>query len=219
MAKVFIYVEGQTEDTFVKRVLYPPLSQKGIFIIPIIAKTKRTKSGETFKGGITKYSVVKSEILKLLNDPTALAVTTFIDYYDLPHSFPGKNRLVGTTPFEKVEFLENAFKQDIDHPKFIPYIMLHEFEALLFASPREICKPFPGTNVMADLENIRNSFQSPEEINEGKATHPSARIQSLLPDYRKSLHGPLISLRIGLDRIRRECHHFSQWLSAIERLV
>jgi hypothetical protein len=39
--------------------------------------------------------------------------------------------------FSKVEFLEQALKLDINENNFIPYIMLHEFEALLFTDPEK----------------------------------------------------------------------------------
>jgi hypothetical protein len=58
----------------------------------------------------------------------------------------------------------------------------------------------------------------PEEIDEGPNTHPAARIRRHFPGYRKTLHGPLVSERIGLDVIRRKCLHFDGWLRRIEAL-
>ena len=52
MKRVLILVEGQTEETFVRDLLEPHLSRRGVFPVPILAKTKRTTSGQTFKGGI-----------------------------------------------------------------------------------------------------------------------------------------------------------------------
>ena len=67
------------------------------------------------------------------------------------------------------------------------------------------------------LDAVRRAAPSPEHINDGERTHPSARLREL-PRYRKAQHGPAIAGRIGLDRIREECRHFGNWLSRIESL-
>jgi len=92
MKKILVLAEGQTEEKFLKEVLNPYLNRHNIYIIPIIISTKRTKSGLKYKGGIVKFSQVKSEILKLLKDASASLVTTMIDYYGLNNSFPGVGR-------------------------------------------------------------------------------------------------------------------------------
>jgi len=43
--KVFVLVEGQTEELFVNEVLQPALS--GLMLIPVIVATKRVASGGT----------------------------------------------------------------------------------------------------------------------------------------------------------------------------
>ena len=69
-----------------------------------------------------------------------------------------------------------------------------------------------------DLRNIRNQFNTPEEINDSATTAPSKRLIELYPAYDKVAFGILISKRIGLETIRHECPHFNQWLSRIESL-
>ena len=60
---------------------------------------------------------------------------------------------------------------------------------------------------------------SPEHINDGINTHPSARLAKILkPSYDKPFHGSAVAQRIGLERIRAECRHFDAWLTRIERL-
>ncbi len=44
MKKVFILVEGQTEETFVKEVLAPYLFSKDMIIIPVIVYTRRAEN-------------------------------------------------------------------------------------------------------------------------------------------------------------------------------
>ena len=60
---------------------------------------------------------------------------------------------------------------------------------------------------------------TPEHINDGANTHPSARLKNLLkPRYDKVLYGSGIATLIGLPPIRSECRHFDEWLARIESL-
>ena len=219
MTRVLILVEGQTEETFVRDVLAPYYYQYDIFLIQKIVETKRTKSGTAFKGGVSSYAKVKRDVLRLLGDSNASAVTTMFDFYGLPNDFPGVSELPIGDCFQHVQHLENAFSEDINNTSFHPYLSLHEFEGLLFTSPYEINAMFPRSSAQGALENIRNSVNSPEEIDEGRTTHPSARLLSHLPTYRKRWHGPIIANRIGLDLIRKECSHFSTWTTWLESLT
>lgn len=217
MKKVLVYVEGQTEETFVRDVLAPSLQQRDVLLVPVLARTKRTKAGHTFKGGIVSYSQVRRDILHLLNDSSAVLITTMIDYYGLPDDFPGKRVLSGGSPHQRVQFLEASFRQDIGDRRFLPFLTLHEFEALLFAQPAQIIQVFPQIRQATSLiEEIANT--PPEEIDEGQDTHPAARIHRYLPGYRKRLHGPLIARRIGLETIRARCPHFDEWVRKLEKL-
>lgn len=216
MKKVLVYVEGQTEETFIRDVLQPYL--QGIHLVPVLARTKRTRSGNIYKGGIPSYKQVRRDILGLLNDTSAIRVTTMMDYYGLPEDFPGKSSLPPGTPYQRVAFLEDAFGRNVNHPRFLPFLTLHEFEALLFAQPIQIVQTFspPPRQAFRLIQEVTDI--PPEEINEGKDTHPAARILRYLPGYRKPLHGPLIASRIGLSAIRARCPHFDQWVSQLERL-
>jgi uncharacterized protein DUF4276 len=218
MAKVLILVEGQTEETFVKRTLEPHLSSLGVFLVPTIIATKRIKSGPSFKGGIPSYAKVRREILRLLGDSSAALVTTMIDFYGLPASFPGRANVHGKTSIERVVFVENAIEQDINDPRFLAYCSLHEFEALLFSSPATIAAAFAMPTVEQKLLSIRAQFTSPEEIDDHPSTAPSARLQLLYPQYSKPFYGTLIAGRIGLDEMRGACAHFNDWLVRLEAL-
>lgn len=217
MKRILILCEGQTEETFVTRVLAPHLSQFDKLIIPTGLVTKKIKSGQEFQGGITSYSRVRRDVYNLLHDSNAICITTMLDYYRLPPDFPGKATLSATTPYDRVAHLEAAFAQDINHPRFRPYLMLHEFEALLFVQPSVIPGALGRDPADVSFKNI-GQFNSPEEINEGQDTHPAARITQVLPEYRKALHGPLIAERIGLPNLRARCPHFAAWLNYLEAL-
>lgn len=219
MTRAYVLVEGQTEETFVKRVLGPHLATLDVFLTPILVATKRVKEGKKFKGGVTRYEPVRTDLLKLLNDRSAAAVTTMIDYYGLPEDFPGLAALpAGASCYQRVAFLEEALRSDFEDPRFRPYLSLHEFEALLLTSPLEIGGVLLEMSAMERLAQEVRSFRSPEEIDDGPETHPAARILRLVPAYRKTLHGPLAVERIGLPALRRSCPHFNEWVAWLESL-
>lgn len=218
MNRILILVEGPTEEAFIKHVLNPYFLSKNIWLIPTIITTKRVKRGPDFKGGIPGYDKVKNELKKLLNDSSAALITTMFDYYGLPSSFPGREKPIGSNPLEKVQYVENSFAHDVNHTRFLPYLSLHEFETLLFSDPAMIAKSMIKPKLDQNIISIRESFDSPEDINDNPHTAPSKRLTRIFPQYDKIFYGRLIAERIGLDRIRNECFHFDKWVRSIESI-
>ena len=218
MKRVLVLVEGQTEETFVRDILEPHLEFLEIFLTPTLVSTKRVKTGGTFKGGVVSYGKVRNDLQRLLGDSDAAAITTMFDYYGLPADFPGMSTRPSGPCFDRVRHVESAIAHDIGDPRFLPYLQLHEFEALLFSDPREVAARFPETDCLRALNRARQEFDSPEEINERFDLAPSRRIAGVVSAYRKPLHGPQIAEAIGLDRIRAECRHFGEWVARLESL-
>lgn len=219
MRKVLILVEGQTEERFVKDVLQPHLWTCDVHPEPKIVTTKRVKIGPQFKGGVSTFRKVESDIKRLLGDTDAALVTTMIDFYGLPKDFPGSENLQGRISKERALELEATLERHLDRgPKFSAYLMIHEFEALLFSSPAALAQVMNMPSFQSRVQSIRDQFQTPEDIDDDPATTPSARVLNLFPGYRKRLHGSLTTGRIGLDAIRRECPHFDEWVSKLERV-
>lgn len=215
MKRIHILVEGQTEETFVRTVLSPYFYSNEIYITFSLVSTKRVKSGPDFKGGIVNYGKVKFDLKRLLSDSSLDCVTTMIDYYHLPSDFPGFGLSKKTGP-ARAKFLEKEFGADINNRKFLPYFQIHEFEALMFVSPKIIAKTFTAPEEETKLQKIRDQFFSPEEINEGPDTAPSKRLLKIFPRYQKPLFGTLVTERIGLGAIRAECKHFDEWITKLE---
>lgn len=135
--------------------------------------------------------------------------------------FPAYEEAKLLSPYERVERLENAFGDSINHPRFLPYLQLHEFEALLFADPihtENWLKLDHPTLQTGALAAIRQNYKTPEEINDSRHTAPSKRITDLCPSYQKIADGVLILEELTLPVIRRECPHFSAWLTKLEGL-
>jgi len=219
MKRVLVLVEGQTEERFVKDVLNEALCPRGVGLVPKIVTTKRVKRGPDFKGGLSDYQKVENDLKRLLNDTGAAAITTFFDYYGLPDDFPGMDTRPPTAaPAAKARHVERAWEERISHPRFHAYLMVHEFEALLFTRPAELCQALYAPSALKNLQGVRNSFATPEEINDDPLTAPSKRIRDHLPGYQKTVHGPLVARRTGIERLRQECPHFGEWLGWLENL-
>ena len=210
MSRVLVFVEGQTEETFVRDLLVPYFSRLGIYLTPILAQTS-----PGHKGGIVSYGKVKHQLTRLCRQDQGAYVTTMMDYYGLPNDFPGLAGRVADAQ-EQVMRRELALQQDIDAPNFIPNLMLHEFEALLFSAPEKFAEWLDDQALLAPMAAIRGAFATPEHINNSPQTAPSKRILALVPHYKKTVDGPLIAEDIGLDAIRAQCPHFNNW---IERLL
>jgi hypothetical protein len=218
MKKVLILVEGQTEETVVRDVLSPYFGSRDTYLDPIILKTKREKWGTSFKGGVRSFDQVRRDLLPLLGDTSAAAVTTLIDYYGLPQDFPGMDsRPVGDC-HARVQHVESAFTQTIKHPRFIPHLTLHELEAWVFVAPQKCAWLFRQNDFSRKLEEIRQSCGGPENINEDPKTAPSKRILRIAEDYQKAWQGPRAIAEIGMDAIRKACPHADTWLRRIESL-
>jgi hypothetical protein len=225
MARLYLFAEGQTEQTFADKVLNPHLAQHGVFMHNpvLIAHTK--KKGRVHRGGGRKYVPMKNDILRFLAQEKDADVffTTMIDLYGIPNEFPGRDEseMLRHIPEKRVELLELRFAEDIGDRRFIPYIQLHEYEAYLFADPALFMTFYNHhAKEIAALKAIADSYVTPELINDGQNTAPSKRIIAQLPDYEdaKSVVGPQVAEMIGLDGIRGKCPHFSAWLSRLEQL-
>jgi len=224
MVRVIALVEGQTEETFVRRLLAPQLSMHGVAISATTYGRRRSH------GGVPRWRQAERELLRLVKEDSGRRVTTMFDYYRLPSNWPGREAVAGKPPRAKAKILERAMQSRITHSlgrdaspsRFVPYIQMHEFEALLFAEPRTLGEVLtrdadPQRTIRSLLQVVAH-FATPEEIDEGATTAPSKRILSLAEHYQKVTDGNLAATRIGLETMRQECPHFDEWLRRLEAL-
>lgn len=225
MIRLNILVEGQTEEAFVKTVLAEYLAVKNIFATPRIVQTGHDlKHGVVFRGGMTTYSRVRNDLGRWMKeDPKADAFSTMFDLYRLPKDFPGLNEAVKIAdPIERVAKVEVEFGADVNSIKFIPYIQLHEYEALLLSDPPKFDVVYAECKDQIDeLSELANQSVSPEHIDMGDETCPSKQIIKRIPKYGKEkvFAAPLIAKRIGIETMRNKCRHFAGWLNKIESLT
>ena len=219
MIRLNIIVEGQTEETFVRDLLAPHLGQHQVFVWARSVETGRRKQ-RIYRGGLVSYIKARQDILRwLAQDPQAL-VSTMFDYYALPDDFPRPQAPRGNASIlDWVSRLEAALAADIGDSRFVPYIQVHEFEALLFSDVTSTGYVLGAdSRQLQQLQSIRGAFETPEHINDSPETAPSKRLIQLFPRYDKTFFGPAALSRIGLEAVRRECPHFASWLTKLERL-
>lgn len=162
---------------------------------------------------------------RLLGDKTAYC-STFFDFYALPIDFPGKeaaNKCITINDKSTAicEHLMSALQEKLGEStmlRFIPYVQMYEFEALLFSDAKNFAKGIDRSHLVSHFQNIRNKFDSPEEINDSPHTAPSKRVLELVSGYEKPLCGTLAALQIGLRTMRSECKLFDAWLKRLEAL-
>jgi hypothetical protein len=210
MRTIYIIGEGQTEEEFIKESLSPYL--RGFEIVNAVPILLETSPGHY--GGDLSYSRYKTNAVNLLlQDPNAI-VTSLIDYYALRPDFPGYTNPMANA-VSKVLHIEQQIEVDINNHRMLPYIQLHEFEALLFADIAAYNKYFPAK--VPQIQYIISQYPNPEDINNNPATAPSARMKNIFGarKYKKTFHGPLIALENGIDPILEKCSRFKIWVDKL----
>ena len=154
-------------------------------------------------------------------------VTTLVDFFRLCDDWTGLKKIsTGMSSSEQAEAVEQsalddakASLPDLDiATRFIPNVLMHEFEGLLFTDPAAIVDVTHAHSSLADLTSVAAAFSSPEDINTGRETAPSKWLKNLGANYGKIAHGSRIARRIGLPSIRAKCPHFNDWIFRLENL-
>ncbi len=220
MIRLNITAEGFSEERFATDILRPHLLDYNIYVeVRKILTNRKLKK----RGGIVPYNRFKADVVQWFNECPDVYHTTLIDLYGLRNDFPGYNTTKTLQPYDRIAAMEDQLKADLNFYKFIPYIQLHEYEALMYADT-EILENWLGLyNRIPELHftKIKHSITdyNPELINEGTETAPSKRILNICDSYDKVDDGILILKEIGLQKIRFECRHFNDWLSTLESLT
>jgi hypothetical protein len=224
MARLYLFAEGQTEETFADILLKDHLANHGVFLHNPTQIAHARRRGKTHRGGGRSYNPMKDDILRFIAQEKASDVffTTMIDLYAIHPGFPrlDESDAFRNSPRQRVEFLERAFAEDIGDPRFVPYIQLHEYEAYLFSNPTWFAYFYDRKKEISALQTIADSHDTPELIDDEPNSAPSKRIIAQIPEYEpaKAVIGPQLAVLIGLDVIRAKCPHFNAWLSRLETL-
>lgn len=216
MKNVYIYCEGPTEESFINEILYPYFFNIGIAVYPIICTTKRTTT-KKFKGGVSDYAKIKKELSMICTQHRNEYVTTMFDYYAMPDNTPGIDCNIADV-HKRINQIEQTIDADIAQQNCRFHFMLHEFEGILFSKPNSFAL-IADDDVVNGIQAIRDSYPTPEHINNSPETAPSKRIEALIPNYAKIKNGTLLSKDMGIDTIMEQCPHFSEWIRFIASLA
>ena len=218
--EVIAIVEGKTEQIFIESILAPYMGQKNIGI----HATQVSKPGQ--KGGDVRFSRVKRDLELHLKQRTDTFVTTFIDYYGTKE-WPGLDSVPSQAlPAQIAKTINEATKTQVvslfsEHQaerRFIPFVAVHEFEALLFSDTGILARQL-GVDE-SKVVTVISECGSPEAINNNPLTAPSKRLDtwSANGEFPKTTMGVSIAKEIGIEKIRNECPLFSEWLNTFEEI-
>ena len=229
MTRLLIHVEWQTEEAFVNRVLAPHLYSVGYTMVS--ARLIGNARQRIRRGGILPWPAAREDIIYHLREDAGRYASTMVDFYGLPahgpRGWPGRADSNLVPSQEKVNRVENAMQSDIagymgsnfNPARFVPYVMMHEFEAMLFSDCTGFAQAIARPDLSGIFQQIRDAFNTPEEIDDSPENAPSKRIVDLIPAYQKPADGTAAAAAIGLAAIRRECPHFARWLAHLENLA
>jgi hypothetical protein len=210
VTRLYVVCEGLTEVNFVAQLLKPHLEA--------IDPLRLTVGAPSLKGHYT-YAQLKKFVKNLLGPPSSLAaVTTMVDLFKIPADYPGIANAADEAPVARVHRLEHECTEDIGDRRFFSHLQLHEFEALLLADLTVLVKQHPNRRKeISDLAaHLDSNFESPEHVD--RVRPPSYWIKDAVPEYNKTVDGPITAYEIGLPTLRERCPHFGRWLQHLEDL-
>ncbi len=154
------------------------------------------------------------------------------DYYAMPHDWPGREDAVDLPWQERASRVEAEILADVagaagesfNPAQFIPYVQLHEFEALLFADTAELAGAatgicgHPEDHLRTQFDQILEAAGHAEAIDDGYDTCPSRQIAGIVTGFRKRVHSPRVTTSIGMEILRVRCTHFGEWVRRLEAL-
>ena len=217
--EVVALVEGPTEKIFVEALLFPYLARAGVYMTSTIL----TKPGQN--GGDVRFSRAQNDIERHLKQRKETWLTLLVDYYGMKRDWPGfQESKRKTRPASKARVMNEATRKQVntlfgDHDserRFIPYVSMFEFEALLFSDAKILAQKL---NVrLKDVEKILRQCGEPEMINDKSQTAPSKRLETLSDRFKKTTTGINIAREIGIDKMRESCPIFDEWITELENL-
>ncbi|MCR5219574.1 MAG: DUF4276 family protein [bacterium] len=216
-AEVIVLTEGTTEQLFVKCLLAPYLASHGVYLTPI----QLSKPGE--KGGDVKFARAKNDIGKHLKQRPDTRITLMVDYYGIKSDWPGHAEAKQRRDHvESAAIMRQATARAVAElfpgldaeRRFLPYVSMHEIEALYFSDPACLAEKLDVEQKRIDA--ILAECGEPERIDDGRETAPSKRLEALMPRFKKTVTGIAVAEAIGITTMRAKCPLFDAWLRDLE---
>ena len=225
MKHLYIIVEGLTELEFVNRLLIPFFVKSGINThiqgVPIDMKG----GGHGFNN-IEHFKKTIRPLLLNLNQPV---ITTLIDYYGInsEKKLPNYSDCIKKADVTKrINCMENSLRQVVNaikpYPLFMPNILQHEMETLLFADPEQGFD-LEDIKIKQAVLTICKTYPNIEDINSTKQGAPSKRLMAIYKEngkkYNKIVDGVDIAELTGIPTILEKCPRFRVWIENIIQIV
>lgn len=118
-------------------------------------------------------------------------------------------------PVTRVEYVEAELAAAVGDPRFRPHLVLHEFEAWVFAARSALADHLGSYQLGVELDKVVAAAGGPEMVDDGPATSPSRRLVALYPGYVKAEDGPAAIERAGIDVLRDQCPHARAWIDSL----
>jgi|SRR5215472_9063065 len=167
MPRLLVHVEGETEEAFVNELLAAPLLARGYERVS--ARLIGNARQRDRRGGIRGWEIVKRDIARHLSEDPGCIATTMIDYYALPQSgdkaWPGRGAAASMPVVAKGPHVEAAILSDLtnhmgpdfDGRRFLPFVVVHEFEGLLFSDCEAFARGVGRETLAQSFQNIRTN--------------------------------------------------------------
>ena len=168
MTRLLIHVEGETEEAFVNEVLASHLY--GCGYTKVSARLVGNARQRDRRGGIRAWSAVRRDILHHMKEDAGCLSTTMVDFYALPQTgdraWPGRAQAAQLAFADKAPVVENALLADIcydlgggvDACRFVPFVMMHEFEGLLFSDAAKLAHGIGRIHLVSAYGMSRQCF-------------------------------------------------------------
>lgn len=126
MVRLYVFAEGQAEQTFANTVLAPHLAGRGMYMHKAVLIANAHKKHRTYRGGGRNFRAMQKDIVRFLKQDRGSNVffTSMIDLYALHPQFPGMEeaeRYRGD-PYRRVSMLEESWGEVTEDSRFIPHI-------------------------------------------------------------------------------------------------
>jgi len=218
--RICVIAEGASEMRFLKSIVFPYVQSRN----PHISTMWPINSGGVGKTESVGYSRIRRRTTPEMCSDNDAIFTTMFDYYRFPKiNIPGFKYEPYPDVYQRVRAREDAFRDAIlsedklasfrDNIIFRPFLMLHEYETLMFCDLSQLSRARDGHDaairkLIKEVEHIENI----ELINDNPLTAPSKRIAGAIKGYEKPSMGLAIMESIGIEAMLDKCQHFRQWI-------
>ena len=205
---VVVVCEGRTERDFVMQIVGPELADSNVFVEARLIPT--SPEGERRRLDRTTGTAVPEQCSEATTGYATSRRSSIC--IGLPSDFPGLRSVRPPDPLDRASAIEASLHEEVVRAARCgaPTGSSHTFSRM---SSRHCCSRYTSqfarerarvvSRWTAELAAARRSAASPEHIDDGPDTHPSALPGAACRLPTRYVDGPAVAARIGLDRIRR----------------